>query len=201
VKDSPSSATVSTSRRRLLKQLTATGGTAVTLQALPAAWVRPMVQSTILPAHAQMTGVAYFGTDLEDQGGAADSSHGTRWFDKLAGLIVPAANAIPIAAGGACATPMGDQVSVTWQNRANSRRWQGTLPANGGIGGLSQIAHSPKDYCGDPPCSTLFARIIKMDASGVQVEIKRCGHDGYYLFTIPPSTSCNLPALDGTCDI
>jgi len=184
------------SRRRLLKQLTTAGGAAATLQALPAAWVRPMVQSTILPAHAQMTGVAYFGTELSNES-FSDSDRGFKWFDKLADAVVPKARAVSLYS--ACATPMGDQVLVIWQNPTNARRWQGNLPANGGIGTMAEIARSPNCTV-DPPCSTIFARIIEMGASGVRVEIKTC-KSGYILFTIPPSTACNLPPLDGGCNI
>jgi hypothetical protein len=52
-----SSTKVSSSRRRLLKALTAGGaGAAITAKLLPASWTRPVVDSVLLPAHAQATG-------------------------------------------------------------------------------------------------------------------------------------------------
>ena len=46
----------SESRRRLLKQLAAGGGVAVTAKSLPESWTKPVVNSVLLPAHARTTG-------------------------------------------------------------------------------------------------------------------------------------------------
>jgi len=192
-----SSGKTNTSRRRLLKQLTTAGGTAAALQTLPAAWVRPMVQSAILPAHAQLTSVMYFGTNLLREV-AADGVRDRDLFGKLAGLVTPAARAAEIEpAGSGCATSTGDQVAVIWQSPENTRRWEGNLPANGGVGTMIETARSPNCAL-DPNCSPVFARIISMGASGVKMEINAC-NKGYIVFTIPPSTICNLPTLDGGC--
>lgn len=43
-------------RRRLLKALTLGGG-AVTITKLPATWSKPVLESVMLPAHAQTSGV------------------------------------------------------------------------------------------------------------------------------------------------
>jgi len=47
------------SRRKLLKLLAASGG--VASANLPLSWQRPLIGSTIVPAHAQMSGVCYVG--------------------------------------------------------------------------------------------------------------------------------------------
>ncbi|MCP4010585.1 MAG: hypothetical protein GY726_13885 [Proteobacteria bacterium] len=51
-------------RRKLLKTLTLGGGM-VTLTNLPSTWSKPVVESLVLPAHAQTSGVAenYFGSN------------------------------------------------------------------------------------------------------------------------------------------
>lgn len=45
------------SRRRLLKSLLVGGGILTTAPSLPRAWVRPVVQAVVLPAHAQTSGI------------------------------------------------------------------------------------------------------------------------------------------------
>lgn len=51
-------------RRKLLKLLTLSGGVA-TVTKLPATWSKPVVDSVILPAHAQTTScIVYYGEDL-----------------------------------------------------------------------------------------------------------------------------------------
>jgi len=187
----------SLARRRLLKQLTAAGGTAVSLTALPATWVRPIAQSVLVPVHAELTSLAYFGSNLMDESPSASTDEPLRWFEKLAAFIVPASHAIPVEiAGSACATPKGNLTTVIWQNKKNSRRYTGDLPTSGGISTISETQHSVS--CSDSPCSPLCARIVKMDENGVQVEIQRC-EGGTYLFTIPPNPTCSFPALDGDC--
>ncbi len=53
----------SESRRRLLKQLAAGGGVAVTAKSLPEQWTKPVVDSVLLPTYAQTTApLAFFGT-------------------------------------------------------------------------------------------------------------------------------------------
>lgn len=49
-----------TARRRLLKAVTAGIGGATILPHLPSSWSRPVVESVVLPAHAQSTGVTTF---------------------------------------------------------------------------------------------------------------------------------------------
>ena len=66
-------------RRELLKRLSATGA-AVGAVAPPAVWSRPVVDSVILPAHAQTTfGEGFYGSDfVQAFGRAADPDAGPR---------------------------------------------------------------------------------------------------------------------------
>lgn len=47
------------SRRRLLKTIAAAGGAITAAKALPENWTKPVVDSVLLPVHAQATGVTY----------------------------------------------------------------------------------------------------------------------------------------------
>jgi len=73
-------------RRRLLKSVAASGA-AVTVKALPDKWAKPMLETTMLPAHAQATTCA-----LECRVVEIDTSPGT--------LLSPVTPALPIPGGG-----------------------------------------------------------------------------------------------------
>ena len=55
VKSSEMSLEATLSRRRLFKILAASSGALVTSAILPAEWVEPVVETGILPAHAQIS--------------------------------------------------------------------------------------------------------------------------------------------------
>lgn len=57
----------SSSRRKLLRTLAAGGGVAVAFKSLPETWSQPVVDTVLLPVHAQTTGPALFGSG---QGGS-----------------------------------------------------------------------------------------------------------------------------------
>lgn len=54
-KNPESSNTKETARRRILKRLVAGGGIVATGRIMPDDWHKPVVESVILPAHAQTT--------------------------------------------------------------------------------------------------------------------------------------------------
>ena len=80
-------------RRRLLKALAGAGGVFATGALLPERWTRPVVESIIVPAHAQATGVlaqSYAGSNFAPPGPApASRALGKR----LLNTIIPAASA------------------------------------------------------------------------------------------------------------
>ena len=53
-----SDATLTEGRRQLLKAVTVGGGAVVVGASLPAAWTKPVIESVVLPAHAQASGGA-----------------------------------------------------------------------------------------------------------------------------------------------
>ena len=55
----------SESRRKLLKSIVAGSGAIVAGKSLPESWSRPVVDSVMLPAHAQTSVVTYGGTESE----------------------------------------------------------------------------------------------------------------------------------------
>lgn len=90
------------SRRRLLKALTLSGG-AVTVSKLPGAWSKPVVDSVVLPAHAQTTAPADEPTLTRVIGGGGGSSSVVSTdgeFRSLLGNFVPEAHAGAISFNG-----------------------------------------------------------------------------------------------------
>jgi hypothetical protein len=55
------------SRRKLLKSIAAGSGAIVAGKSLPESWSRPVVDSVMLPAHAQTSGGTYSGTGLRGE--------------------------------------------------------------------------------------------------------------------------------------
>ncbi len=55
-------------RRKLLKSLVAGGGAAVTANSLPDKWAKPVVDSVLLPAHAQTTTCQVYVSDWGSDG-------------------------------------------------------------------------------------------------------------------------------------
>jgi hypothetical protein len=80
-------------RRRLLKALAGAGGIVATGALLPERWTRPVVESIIVPAHAQATGVlaqSYAGSNVAPPG-PAPASRGLG--ERILNTIIPAASA------------------------------------------------------------------------------------------------------------
>ncbi len=70
------------SRRKLLKSFAAGSGTVVAGKSLPEAWMRPVVESLLLPAHAQTTDlVMSCGTLTEEQATGRDGGDIAILFD------------------------------------------------------------------------------------------------------------------------
>jgi hypothetical protein len=175
-------------RRRMLIGLAA---------GVPTAWVKPVVDTVLLPAHAETSGeplkTEYFGLNLPLV--AAAKSQNSNWVDHVADIVVPEAYAITIFPAG-CAVVQGGLVEVTYHNQKNTRRWSGVLSENGEDGTLTQVLTtcSADGSCG----TTQTAKILSVDGDNVRVSVDQC-RGGSYVFDIPRGSACNLPELsDGS---
>ena len=102
-------------RRRLLKALAGAGGVFATGALLPERWTRPVVESIIVPAHAQATGVlaqSYAGSNFESGGGPAPASRGLG--ERLLNTIIPNASAqVNVDPVTVCLELSADSVAVS----------------------------------------------------------------------------------------
>jgi hypothetical protein len=78
------------SRRKLLKSIAAGGGAVMAGKSLPESWARPIVDSVVLPAHAQTSGIAtYAGSNTVSRAMNGPSSV----FAKISDSLINTANA------------------------------------------------------------------------------------------------------------
>ena len=128
-------------RRRLLQGIS-------TLGVAGAAWQKPVVQATMLPAHAGTSVLEYFVTDL-----VADASQESPWYEDVLDAVVPSALAqtqgpTPSAL---CVMVSGAMAQVTGRNRRNLVEFGGTMPTDGSTQELGlQDQGVGCDYSGTP---------------------------------------------------
>ena len=132
----------SDSRRKLLKSIAAGSGAIVAGKSLPESWSRPVVDSVMLPAHAQ-TSMRIFGANnapISDIGSIFESESDSmlaRLFDSAIEGLIPSA-----VAGGApdptsyssCATVNGSNLDTWFQIYFDTyllADYTGTLPLSG----------------------------------------------------------------------
>lgn len=103
------------SRRNLIKSIAVGSGAIITGNSVPESWSRPVVNSVLLPAHAQTSGLIYSSTSLQT---AAFDPQGNSMFAGVIEGLVPAAyagvfNPDPNPRG--CATIVGSDVDLFMQ--------------------------------------------------------------------------------------
>lgn len=102
-------------RRRLLKALGGAGGTIAAGKVLPEKWTRPVVESVLLPAHAQATGqnpVLNFAGSVTP---GASAGPGPSTANKVLDFLIPPAHATfaPEVTGTLCVSVTGSSFSAT----------------------------------------------------------------------------------------
>lgn len=123
----------SESRRKLLKSIALGSGAVVAGKSLPESWSRPVVDSVMLPAHAQTSGLIYGGTALMAALDSDDQSLMAQVMDSL----VPEVEAADGQYGWyTCCIVAGDMVDVTLAGL----NW-----CNGGKAGIIRQALIPMD--------------------------------------------------------
>ena len=204
----------SESRRKLLKSIAAGSGAIVAGKSLPESWSRPVVDSVMLPAHAQ-TSPAPPVPEEPTFGGAAlnvvlndmdNDSMFAQLTNEFADTFISPAHAGGGNGGGSadvCAPKSGGMLDVTIQTAQNNARRNGMLSIDGTPGNLDTILWS--EQCVSKP-DNLKGQIRDYDAKrGFMLRIGRTGDGGFpdsYAFEIyVPLGGCpGFPDLDGPCE-
>ena len=119
-------------RRKLLKSIAAGSGAVIAGRNLPESWTQPVVDSVMLPAHAQTSTLSYFGLNV-DQLEEARLNSGS--------LLAKATNTfLPEARAGVgvrntntdwCVEVTGATAMVTVVNNHSDAKWSGSIPIDG----------------------------------------------------------------------
>jgi len=186
------------SRRKLLKSIAAGSGAIVAGKSLPESWSRPVVDSVILPAHAQTSGLRSF------FGGAAQVgsiSHNDTMLATVAGGLINEAHAADKFNGTLCAKEMSDGIEVQYQNRKNTVLRKGVLNKTGGLGMLNFDSKSPGYDCVIDSTWNSEARVREITDDYFEVNINFYS-DGWRTLRVLASSKCDMPKLDGeySCD-
>jgi hypothetical protein len=194
-------------RRSLFKALAGAGAAAAAAVALPQRWTQPVVDSVLLPAHAQATSTIFGGTGLTvvDAGTPGDTRYAQGPAQHLLESLVPSAHAGEIMppvepTATVCAMQSGNLMDVTLQRSQNNARRQGMLNVDGTPGTLNTIANSPS--CEGTP-RDLHARIVGLNGSGFYLRFAPDDVDVtiHYIETYVPLTgTCpGFADLTGSC--
>ncbi len=191
-----------TKRRDLLKALTIGGGAVATTQ-VPSTWSKPVVESVILPAHAQTTESETTSTRTFF-GGASPfvsiKNDADTMFARASRTLVTDAHARVETNGTVCATELSNgRVKLTFQNRKNTVRRRVTLDVGGSDKPMKVIAVSPGYGCSLEYVQEYWteeARIISISDDELIWEFNH-SENGRARYSVMRSSSCNLPPLDG----
>jgi len=204
----------SESRRKLLKSIAAGSGAIVAGKSLPESWSRPVVDSVMLPAHAQTSppppveeptfGGAALSVVLNDMD---NDSMLAQLTNEFADTFISPAHAGGSGNGGGsaavCAPKSGSMLDVTIQTAQNNARRNGMLSIDGTPGNLDTFLWS--ESCGFKP-DNLKGQIRDYDAkTGFTLRIAGTGNGGFpdsYAFEIfVPLDACpGFQDLDGPCE-
>jgi hypothetical protein len=200
------------SRRKLLKSIAAGSGAIVAGKSLPESWSKPVVDSVLLPAHAQTSPAVqtYFGPAIviegqELMGGANDVDVENTILADVTDKLIPAAHAGGPEGetnGTLCITVNGNSADVAYQNDANSVLRRATLATSGFPGFLEFAGISSDESCSKKNPRNLPAEITEVNSSYVELEIEHRGTEGNYLvlYRVYAAPGCALPPLVGVCD-
>lgn len=96
-------------RRKLLKSIAAGSGAIVAGKSLPESWSRPVIDSIVLPAHAQTSGGPFAGAASQPVGTLDSDSI----FGQVTDKLIPKAHAVGLTNPYVCVTPTGpDKANV-----------------------------------------------------------------------------------------
>ena len=143
----------SESRRKLLKSIAAGSGVIVAGKSLPESWSRPVVDSVLLPAHAEtsQTPDRTYSGDLSLRVGLNDGQNESL-FAEAFNTLIPKASAgqegpgeLPEIAIG-CAIPMGSEYDV-WMQFGNDLTSLGGITGTLPVDGTEAVLNGVESLC------------------------------------------------------
>lgn len=199
------------SRRKLLKSLAAGSGAVIAGKSLPDEWKQPIVDSVMLPAHAQTSVRTYF--LFEELAMVSDQiEEKTILALSMDKLLAPANAGSPEFDGlfYACVTINGNVASVVWMSPFFNTIRRGDIMLGDDMRGEGTItARYPEDVSDSESCDVLEgntasltrpARIDARDPGFVILEIRTKTGEWASPPPIPLAGRCGLePLLDGVC--
>lgn len=215
----------SESRRKLLKSIVAGGGAVVAGKSLPESWSRPVVDSVMLPAHAQTSppaasppppasqAVLIYGANI-----VAENSHDGQetLHAKIVDTLVPTAEA---GEGGPsayfiCIKVIDGVASIVFSPYASisggyNMVRRGNIALDAEMKGEGTITASyPQDVSPDADCDWLdgnerldaSVRIDASDPEEAMFELQRGSGGSWIPYSVPKSAGCGPePTLNGDC--
>jgi hypothetical protein len=173
----------SESRRKLLKSIVAGSGAVVAGKSLPESWGKPVVDSVILPAHAETSPIPYWGLNVPGVG---------------VGDIGPPSGGIH-----ACVEVIGGMATVTFQGSENNLRRSGTVPLDGTPGDASVVASAPG--CSNRGGTKQVLIVSYSPGVSITFGVRNSTFSGDpsnsgFNVTILQGACGTFPTLDGTCN-
>lgn len=195
-------------RRSLLTHIAA-GALVAGAPQLPRTWLRPVVETVMLPTHAETTGpsmTVYAGAALEVADDTAPSGVTRLAAGFLHSAVRPAGAVQPYPPTSAvCAIPSGNMLEITLQRSANNIRRRGMLNTDGTPGSLEPFETSPacEPPYDNPPYEPVAvgAYISEFDPeAGFNLHILR-GERPSFVLWVPLADRCpEFAELDGLCN-
>jgi len=186
-------------RRKLLKSITFGSGALVAGKSLPENWTKPVVNSVLLPTHAQTTDTGsltaftpldYFGEDLPRNRPSAmlDTNKQNLFADAL-DVIVPEAHANGVdPLPGMSVASDGDNAIVRFLSSKAHRLYQASVPLDGTPSGVPTLV----DSCGSKTQSELPVKI-----DGPQ-SVQILGYtEGAQTVKVRVNSACSLSPSEG----
>ena len=171
------------SKRKLLKSFAAGSGAIIASQALPEQWAEPVIDTVILPAHAETT----------------EELPTYSYWDSAA-VASGVGEIVPPSGVAACVIVIGDMATVTWQGSNNNLRRTASVALSGTPGTATIQASSPG--CSDYDSAKDVHIINHTPGVAVSFGVRNSGGnpDRGFDVTIKPGTCGSFQTLDGDCN-
>lgn len=167
----------SESRRKLLKSIAAGSGVIVAGKSLPDTWTKPVVDSVLLPVHAQTSNdIIYSSNNVAV--GMNDQINENSLLASLSRHLVPSAEAQAAAPIIGCAKTVGSMLEFEILDLRGGYRFAGQLPLD------KSTAYPNFESCQQTPDDTTPMAIISINDEEVVIATEEP------VYIIPYATSC-----------
>jgi len=158
-------------RRKLLKTIAAGSGV-ISLNTIPDRWARPVVNSVLLPTHAQLTGCyEYFGINLNQT--IFQTRSEPHWYAGVMETVLPNAQAQEGDEVDFCVTVCGSTATVVFRNNQNNAEFMSSPNINGSSASVSAVS-DPCSVKGGP----VSARVVNYTPGAMAITIEVTGSGG-----------------------